>query len=105
MRAMRVRGSKFNMLFGLVLAFGLMTACSPAADSGTETAPAAESLDPVETAPEGVPAETIDAPADAPVDPGAEAAPGEGVVEDEGVPTEGAATEEPTDPEAETPQD
>ena len=101
MRAMKVRGSMIAGIGSLALAFGLLTACGPSAETSTEAAPAAESLDPVETAPEGVPAETLDAPAE----PGMEAAPVEGAVEDEGVPTEGAATEEPTDPEAETPQD
>lgn len=97
MRAMKVRGSMIAGIGSLALAFGLLTACGPSAETSTEAAPAAESLDPVETAP----AETLDAPAE----PGMEAAPVEGAVEDEGVPTEGAATEEPTDPEAETPQD
>jgi len=98
MRAMKVRGSMIAGIGSVALAFGLLTACGPSAETSTEAAPAAESLDPVETAPEGVPAETLDAPA-------MEAAPVEGAVEDEAVPTEGAATEEPTDPEAETPQD
>ena len=99
MRAMKVRGSMIAGIGSLALAFGLLTACGPSAETSTEAAPAAESLDPVETAP--VPAETLDAPAE----PGMEAAPVEGAVEEEGVPTEGAATEEPTDPEAEPPQD
>ena len=106
MRATRVRGSMINGLWSLALVCGLMTACGPAADStDMDTAPAAESLDSVDTAPEGVPAETYEIPAE----PDMDAVPMEDedmdVVDDEGLSMEGEATEEPTDPEADTPQD
>jgi len=103
MSATRVRGSIVNGIWGLALACGLMTACGPASDSSVESAPAAESLDPVDTAPEGAPAEAYEIPVESDMEPMPEE--DMDVIEDEGLSLEGEETEEPIDPEAETPED